>query len=65
MHEGLKIVAKRGKDVFVFSHSQSALFALNSKVYCEIVAYCRNIVNQLNDDENSVEFYWIPSHNPL
>ena len=62
MHEGLKRVVNKRKDVFILSDSQSALFALNSKSYDEVVAQCRNIVSQLNDNGNSVEFYWIPSH---
>ena len=62
--EGLKVAALKLKNLFVFVDSQSALFALNSKLPTnnDLVMNCKMIVCQLKEKGISVQFFWIPSH---
>ena len=62
--EGLKVVVRKRKNVFVFVDSQSALLALNSKTPAnnDVVFHCKNLVCQLKEKGFFVKLFWIPSH---
>ncbi|XP_068234203.1 uncharacterized protein [Palaemon carinicauda] len=64
IHEGLKMVVNKTKDIFVFVDSQSALLALNSKTSTksEVVVLCKGLVCRLQEKGITVKFYWVPSH---
>ncbi|XP_066990860.1 uncharacterized protein [Macrobrachium rosenbergii] len=64
IHEGLKVVVNKMKDMFVFVDSQSALLTLNSKTptSCEVVALCKGLVCRLQEKGIIIKFFWVPSH---
>ncbi|XP_064082977.1 uncharacterized protein LOC135198990 [Macrobrachium nipponense] len=64
IHEGLKMVVNKIKDIFVFVDSQSALLALNSKTpsSSEVVVLCKGLVCRLQEKGLNVKFFWVPSH---
>ena len=62
--EGLRQVVDRGKDVYVFVDSKSALESLNSHrpLHPEIVVQCRRLVTRMESQGVGVRFMWIPAH---
>jgi len=64
IYEGLLVASLKGKDIYVFVDSQSALFSLNSvdSVNGALVSQCKAIIFQLKDTGHIVQFMWIPSH---
>ena len=64
IYEGLKVVANKEKNVFIFVDSQSALFALNSQSpqNPDVIRDCKTKIYDLKDRGCNVSFVWIPSH---
>ncbi|XP_068229356.1 uncharacterized protein [Palaemon carinicauda] len=64
IHEGLKLVKNKRKDVFVFVDCQSALLALNSKspVDIDLANGCKELVCAMERNGNFLNFFWVPSH---
>ena len=61
---GLRLVHDRGKDLYVFVDSQSALSSLSSKtpLHEDITEQCRSLVSSMEQRGHRVQFEWIPSH---
>ena len=64
IYEGLLIASLKGKDIYVFVDSQSALLSLNSvhNVNDALVSKCKAIIFELKNAGHIVQFMWIPSH---
>ncbi|XP_066959103.1 uncharacterized protein [Macrobrachium rosenbergii] len=62
--EGLEYCVQKRKSVFFFVDSQSALFALNTKIPVDedIVLKCRQRISVIKAFDSEVTFMWIPSH---
>lgn len=61
---GLRIVCDKGKDVYFFVDSRSALESLNSHnpLHLEAVVECRKLVAVIRSRGVRARFMWIPSH---
>ena len=77
IHEALKVVANKKRNVYVFVDSQSALSYLQplkeknqqqiekngkKKMYVQIVENCKKLIGKIQAEGLFVKFYWVPSH---